>query len=147
MKPICQRLMLSSSVQITWRDPGPRLAKISLTWKSFSEYDSIGLRKLQFWWLVSFDSAKRGGFVNRLYVCQNKSVITTQEVKQVLLRLYGGKMLDKSDHAFKAFGEVGEVLVYYIMAQNGLGPQIYGVFSGGRIEQFLPVSLLFLFKH
>ena len=53
----------------------------------------------------------------------------------VVLRLYGGKILDKSgeQNVLKAYGEVGEVLIYYIMAQEGLGPKIYGVFTGGRL--------------
>lgn len=136
MRVTSRRVMLSRFALIIWRGYGRKSLKTRWTWEFCSEY-WIGYQSN----FKLLSRLYRGGFVNRLYVCENQKVTSgSQEVKHVILRLYGGKMVDKSENAFKAYGEVGEVLVYYIMAQEGLGPQIYGVFSGGRVEQYLPVS-------
>ena len=116
-----------------------------------------------------------GGFVNRLFVCENKKLSEkstnqrdgkstnqrdgkstnqrdgkstnqrdgkspAQEPAKVLLRLFGGKLLNKfsSDEILATHGEVIETLNYYIMNQYKLGPKMYGVFPGGRIEEFVP---------
>ena len=88
-------------------------------------------------------SILRGGFVNRLFVCENKKLVSKpnkHEPSKVLLRLMGGKLLDKfaKDNILAMPGEVVESLLYVLMSQANLGPQIYGVFSGGRIEEFIP---------
>ena len=88
-------------------------------------------------------SILQGGFVNRLFVCENKKLVSKpnkHEPSKVLLRLMGGKLLDKfaKDNILAMPGEVVESLLYVLMSQANLGPQIYGVFSGGRIEEFIP---------
>ena len=38
---------------------------------------------------------------------------------------------------FKA--QIQENVVFTILAERGIGPQLFAVFPGGRIEEFLPV--------
>ena len=46
------------------------------------------------------------------------------------------------DNILATHGEVVESLNYVLMSQAKLGPQIYGVFPGGRIEEFIPSRTL-----
>ena len=89
-------------------------------------------------------SVLQGGFVNRLFICENKKLTANpskSEPSKVILRLLGGKMMDNKysdENIFETHGEVVESLNYVLMSQANLGPKIYGVFSGGRIEEFIP---------
>ena len=93
-------------------------------------------------------SILQGGFVNRLFICENKMLVSNaskSEPSKVLLRLMGGKILDNKyakDNILATHGEVVESLHYVLMSQANLGPKIYGVFSGGRIEEFIPSRIL-----
>ena len=37
---------------------------------------------------------------------------------------------------------LAESVIFTLLSERGLGPHLYGVFPGGRIEQFIPVSIL-----
>ncbi|KAI1299619.1 Choline kinase alpha [Halotydeus destructor] len=77
------------------------------------------------------------GFVNRIFICENKGNddSVADEPKKVVLRLYGGKALDSQRSSTD--NKLDEILVYYAMSNLGLGPKLYGVFPGGRLEQYL----------
>ena len=69
--------------------------------------------------------------MNRIFVCEN-----TENGHKVLLRLYGGKILEEVS-ILRSPGHEGEVLVFDAMARKRVGPQLLGVFSGGRLEEFI----------
>lgn len=69
--------------------------------------------------------------MNRIFLCHNKV-----RDEKVLLRLYGGKLLDANNQLRGGSIET-EVLIFHIMAQKGIGPQLLGVFTGGRLEQYI----------
>ena len=74
------------------------------------------------------------GVVNRIYICSNKK---TND--KVLIRLYGGSLIpaDKIGSIMvRSIGHEGEVLIFHLLAEAGIGPKLLGIFSGGRIEQF-----------
>lgn len=53
----------------------------------------------------------------------------------MLLRLYGGKPMSKEN--LLRGGELEhEVLTSFVMAARGVGPKLYSVFPGGRMEEF-----------
>lgn len=87
-----------------------------------------------FTWLKLFYS---GGLSNWLYhVRLRKAVNNSVEVpKEVLLRLYG-----------QSHGECGvqhlisESVIFALLSERNLGPRLHGVFAGGRIEEYVPVS-------
>ena len=71
-------------------------------------------------------SILQGGFVNRLFICENKKLVSKQiksEPTKVILRLMGGKLLDKyaKDNILATHGEVVESLNYVLMSQAKLG--------------------------
>lgn len=72
--------------------------------------------------------------MNRIFSCRNK---VTDE--KVLLRLYGGKLLEQ-DNFLRGGCVETEVLIFHVMAERGIGPQLLGVFPGGRLEQFIENS-------
>lgn len=90
------------------------------SWASLSSDDDVEVKVIQ------------GGFVNRIFHCHNK-----KSGESVLIRLYGGKILEQ-DNALRNIGIEGEVLIFHIMSQLKIGPQLLGVFDGGRIEEFIP---------
>lgn len=58
--------------------------------------------------------------------------------KKFLVRLYGGKLVEKDD-IFKAGKcETTEGIIFYANDIQGLGPKLLGVFDGGRVEEFVP---------
>jgi choline/ethanolamine kinase len=97
------------------------------SWKTLSQ-DDFSLSVIQ------------GGFVNRIFLCENK-VAADGEPKKVILRLYGGKLIDR-DHIFRNGSIMDEVLVFYAMSDAKLGPKLYGVFPEGRVEEFIENHLL-----
>lgn len=92
-----------------------------------------------------------GGLSNFLYyvslpddidTCNNvKSVkrarkdTSLQEPKEVLLRIYG------RTHGEQALEAVlTDTVVFTLLSERKLGPKLHGIFPGGRIEQYIPVS-------
>ncbi|XP_063220134.1 choline/ethanolamine kinase isoform X2 [Bacillus rossius redtenbacheri] len=80
-----------------------------------------------------------GGLNNLLYLValpsSHKS--SPSEPSQVLLRLYGqihGEQVIES--------LLTESVIFTLLSERGLGPKLYGVFPGGRLEQYIPARPL-----
>lgn len=54
---------------------------------------------------------------------------------QVLLRIYGQVHGERAMDAI-----VTESVIFTLLSERRLGPKLYGVFSGGRIEEYIHVS-------
>ena len=54
------------------------------------------------------------------------------EPRKVLVRIYGAIL----DNRAKFY----EGVIFTLLAERGFGPHLYGVFSSGRVEQYVPVS-------
>ncbi|XP_017654093.1 choline/ethanolamine kinase isoform X2 [Nannospalax galili] len=74
-----------------------------------------------------------GGLSNLLFRCSLPDHLPSvgEEPREVLLRLYGA-ILQGVDSL------VLESVMFAILAERSLGPQLYGVFPEGRLEQYLP---------
>ncbi|XP_049883756.1 uncharacterized protein LOC126379153 isoform X2 [Pectinophora gossypiella] len=59
------------------------------------------------------------------------------EPKQVLLRIYGQVHGERAMDAI-----VTESVIFTLLSERRLGPKLFGVFSGGRIEEFIPARAL-----
>ena len=77
-------------------------------------------------------SVIQAGFVNRIFLCQNK-----KSNEKVLVRLYGGKIIENSNNILRNVGLEGEVFTFHLMDVYGIGPRLLGVFDGGRIEGYI----------
>lgn len=84
------------------------------------------------------------GFGNRLFICQlkgrdnNKKSSKKSEIpNKVLVRFYGGNVLPRKN-PIRSLNETTEVLLFQLLGGQGLGPQLFGCFEGGRIEEFIP---------
>lgn len=53
----------------------------------------------------------------------------------VLLRIYGQT---HGEHALETM--LTESVVFTLLSERQLGPKLHGIFPGGRIEQYIPVS-------
>ncbi|XP_069989201.1 choline/ethanolamine kinase [Penaeus vannamei] len=81
-----------------------------------------------------------GGLSNLLYYCALPPSHPPQgpEPSEVLLRIYG-----------QVHGEDGlesvlaESVIFALLSERRLGPRLYGVFPGGRLEQYIPARSLF----
>ncbi|XP_074596053.1 choline kinase alpha-like isoform X1 [Brevipalpus obovatus] len=82
----------------------------------------------------------KGGVCNQIFVCSNKKLEsrgTSSVPEKVLVRKYGSPFVGRrGDMISMADGAVS--VVAQILYDHGLGPKIFGVFEGGRIEQFIP---------
>lgn len=76
-----------------------------------------------------------GGLSNLLFRCSLPDRLPSvgKEPREVLLRLYGA-ILQGVDSL------VLESVMFAILAERSLGPQLYGVFPEGRLEQYIPVG-------
>ncbi|XP_068579423.1 choline/ethanolamine kinase [Cebidichthys violaceus] len=74
-----------------------------------------------------------GGLSNLLYLCSLPDHVhcVGEEPHQVLLRVYGA-ILQGVDSL------VLESVMFAILAERTLGPNLYGIFPEGRLEQYLP---------
>lgn len=83
-----------------------------------------------------------GGLTNKLYKCTiNDAKYTkisgqSKDIPQtVLVRLYGA-----GTEVF--FDRENEHKVFKKFSDSGIGPKLYGLFDGGRIEEFMPFKTL-----
>lgn len=79
------------------------------------------------------------GIGNRLFVCEvtgGSDAGKGHSPNRVLLRLYGGNLFEQ-DVPLRTLNPSLEVMLFYAMSQKGIGPQVYGCFDGGRIEEFI----------
>jgi len=78
----------------------------------------------------------KGGLTNYLYLCSLPDDVESQsgEQRHVLVRIYG-EILDNRAKFY-------EGVIFTLLAERGFGPHLYGVFSSGRIEQYIPARHL-----
>ena len=83
----------------------------------------------------------RGGLSNILYKCSLKDSypVSKKEPRHILLRLYGEIIFENTDTV------LNDSVTFTLLAERNLGPKLYGVFNKGRLEEFVPVSFLYLF--
>ncbi|XP_064175524.1 choline/ethanolamine kinase-like [Anguilla rostrata] len=97
---------------------------LSGMWKSIAEED----------FQISIIS---GGLSNLLYLCKLPDHVEclADEPHQVLLRIYGAILQGVESLVL-------ESVMFAILAERALGPQLYGIFPAGRLEQYLPSCCL-----
>ena len=88
-------------------------------------------------WLIIFCvSRSSGGLSNYLYACSLPAGMECEngEPRKVLLRIYGA-ILQGNSHSL-----VVDSVVFALLSEKNIGPKLYGVFEGGRIEEYIYVS-------
>ena len=82
-----------------------------------------------------------GGLSNLLYLCclSEKIELLNGEPRKVLLRLYGQIIRENPDTVLT------DSVIFALLSEKQLGPKLYGVFTHGRIEEYVPVRLHFSF--
>uniref|UniRef100_A0A914GU16 Choline/ethanolamine kinase n=1 Tax=Globodera rostochiensis TaxID=31243 RepID=A0A914GU16_GLORO len=88
------------------------------------------------WKTVSLEDMKihriKGGMSNMLFLCrltENHPPIKG-ETDKVLLRVYFNP--ETESHL------VAESVIFTLLSERHLGPKLYGIFSGGRLEEYIP---------
>jgi len=96
---------------------------LSGTWKEIDE-SKIIVKKIS------------GGLSNYLYMCQLPADVPIKpgETKHAMLRIYGEILKENIDSL------VIDTVIFALLAERGFGPKLYGVFQGGRLEQFISHS-------
>jgi len=79
--------------------------------------------------------AYSGGLSNLLYCCWlSESVpIVGTEPRRVLLRIYGQIIHEHPETVLT------DSVIFALLAEKGMGPKLYGVFTTGRVEEYVPV--------
>ncbi|XP_054724032.1 choline/ethanolamine kinase-like isoform X2 [Uloborus diversus] len=97
---------------------------LSGSWKSISSNDMV------------FRSIS-GGMSNLLYYCSLPETHTplVGEPRQVLMRMYG--QIHEGAEA-----KVTESVIFMMLSERKLGPKLYGIFPGGRLEEYIPARAL-----
>ncbi|KAK6110565.1 Choline/ethanolamine kinase family protein [Brugia pahangi] len=74
----------------------------------------------------------KGGMSNMLFLCRLPGACPplTNEPDKVLLRIYFNP--ETESHL------VSESVIFTLLSERHLGPKLYGVFSGGRLEEYIP---------
>jgi len=67
-----------------------------------------------------------------------------REPRQVLLRIFGSTLKQLNEETPESFitGIVIENVIFTILSERKLGPKLFGVFAGGRIEEYIPSKSL-----
>jgi len=110
---------------------------LSGSWKKISSSDMV------------FKSVS-GGLSNILYYCSLPSTHTplNGEPSQVLLRMYGQLHSDHRPGGQTASGDSGESttitdsVIFMLLSERKLGPKLYGIFPGGRLEEYIPARAM-----
>ena len=78
-----------------------------------------------------------GGLSNLLYCCSVAEKLCTKkgEVRKVMLRIYGQIIHENPEMV------VTDSVIFALLAEKGLGPKLHGVFTGGRVEEYISVSI------
>lgn len=85
--------------------------------------------------------ATSGGYSSRLFLCEDKTADSQSHgINKFIIRLFGGKLI-ADDEPLKVLSQQEENLVFLANSLANLGPKLYGVFDGGRLEQFIPSTL------
>ena len=78
-----------------------------------------------------------GGFCHRLHLISRRKAVD-QEPASVLIRHFGTSDHHKDPRESSASLSAAEqAVVYYEMGRRGWGPRVYGLFQGGRLEEFI----------
>lgn len=96
-------------------------------WKKLSPED-IKVQRLQ------------AGLCNTVYAVERRqtlSVSIDEEPSRVVIRFYGGGSTKQEPQVSDVSVEA-QTLIIKEAAKLGLGPKLYGIFGGGRIEEFIP---------
>ncbi|CAB3400078.1 unnamed protein product [Caenorhabditis bovis] len=74
----------------------------------------------------------KGGMSNMLFLCRLSEVHPPirNEPNKVLLRVYFNP--ETESHL------VAESVIFTLLSERHLGPKLYGIFSGGRLEEYIP---------
>ena len=103
---------------------------LSGSWKKISSDDMV------------FESVT-GGLSNVLYRCSLPSTLSplNGEPSQVLLRMYGQlHSNEKSSGPGSELTTITDSVIFMLLSERKLGPKLYGIFPGGRLEEYIPVS-------
>ena len=70
-----------------------------------------------------------------LYMCSLPVdvVVKGDEPRRVLLRIYGQIIRESAETVLT------DSVLFALLAEKGLGPKLYGVFTSGRVEEYVPV--------
>ena len=88
-----------------------------------------------------------GGLSNHLYFCGLPKNVKPRgrEPKGVLLRLFGKHLQANEDTSqsseYFVSALVLENVIFTLLSERKLGPKLMGVFAGGRLEEYIPVSI------
>ncbi|CAG2100037.1 unnamed protein product [Medioppia subpectinata] len=75
-----------------------------------------------------------GGMTNQLYYCGVKSADESAVVpREVAIRLYGPKYINNDGLADE---RLTDIIIGLMVSRNGLGPRVYGMFTGGQIHKY-----------
>ncbi|KAF9812512.1 hypothetical protein SFRURICE_019000 [Spodoptera frugiperda] len=128
-------------------------------WKTVDPKDlsfrriSGGLSNFLYYIALPDDVSKWGGYQKRESspetdpeTCDNRNMrralvkstsFSIEEPRKVLLRIYGQVHGERAMDAI-----VTESVIFTLLSERRLGPKLHGVFSGGRIEQYIPARSL-----
>lgn len=89
-------------------------------WKSIS-YEEFNIEHIS------------GGLSNLLYLCSLPEKVKTREDEpsKVLLRLYGRIIQENPETV------ITDSVIFSLLAEKQMGPRLYGVFTGGRVEEYI----------
>ncbi|KIH50936.1 hypothetical protein ANCDUO_18982 [Ancylostoma duodenale] len=88
------------------------------------------------WKTVPLDQLRisriKGGMSNMLFLCRLSEAHRPirNEPDKVLLRVYFNP--ETESHL------VAESVIFTLLSERHLGPKLYGIFSGGRLEEYIP---------
>ncbi|XP_068621922.1 choline/ethanolamine kinase [Battus philenor] len=114
---------------------------------------SGGLSNFLYYVALPEDSSKLGGYTRResspetepetaVSRLTGKTIVRSssfsiEEPRKVLLRIYGQVHGERAMDAI-----VTESVIFTLLSERRLGPKLHGVFSGGRIEEYIPARPL-----
>ncbi|GMT35174.1 hypothetical protein PFISCL1PPCAC_26471, partial [Pristionchus fissidentatus] len=92
---------------------------LSGAWKT-AELEDISIHRI------------KGGMSNMLFLCRlsERHPPIKNEPDKVLLRVYFNP--ETESHL------VAESVIFTLLSERHLGPKLYGIFSGGRLEEYIP---------
>lgn len=75
-----------------------------------------------------------------LYQCSvaDHIEVSEEEPRTVMVRIYGQIIQENPETV------VTDSVVFALLAEKNMGPKLFGVFTGGRVEEYVPVSLVFI---
>lgn len=83
------------------------------------------------------------GMVNTVMVVSRPSNQLQLEPCEMIVRMTGGMLVPVEEFSeFSKLSESEEILVVNEMSRHKWGPQLYGVFAGGRLEEYIPSHTL-----